>query len=262
MHSTPAQAVRALRLPDQRGMGRAVTPETGIVTVERIDQIEAVTTSVSAWNPMIIPGLLQTSRYAAGAIAMARPSLPATVVQRLARQRSDRCAAFFRRRQEVAHLSAWFIIGEAAITQPLQNAHAHADQIRHLLDLAVMDRIEVQILRADRPTPGRTGQFTLYKLEPATGDDLPTRLGYLETPVGAWYTQRVEDIARLHSAFCDMMDAALTQRDTIEYLKEVHAQWVTVSPEQTISSPGPGSGSPATPTPGTVWKSPGPPPGR
>lgn len=251
------QAIRALRCPDQRGMGRAVTPETGIMDVDRIDAIEAVTVAISAWNPLVIPGLLQTSRYAAGAIALARPALPVEAVERLTRQRMARAAAFLRRMQEVPHFSAWFILGETAITQPLANAHAHADQIRHILDLASMDHLTVQVLPTDRPTPGRMGQFALYKLAPDADDEWSTRLAYLETPVGGWYTQRVEDIARLHSAFCDMMNAAMTSRDSLTYLKEEHAKWMMIAPDRMLSSP-----DPATATPETASRWRGLPPGR
>jgi hypothetical protein len=252
-------AVRALRHPDQRGMGRATTPEIGIVTEDRIDVIEAVATAVSAWNPMVIPGLLQTAQYAAGVIKMTSPALPAEAVQRLTRQRSRRIAAFLHRWQTLPDASAWFVVGEQALTQPLLNAHAHADQLAHVLDLAAQPRIEVQVLQQHVPTPGRTGQFALYKLEPGPDDEFGARLGYLETPVGAWYTQRVDDIARLHNAFCDMTDAALSQRESVEYLKEVHALWMTS--ERAFGSPAHGR-DPATAVRETAWKSRGLPPAR
>jgi hypothetical protein len=94
---TPSDvALRALRSPDQRNQGRAET-ETGRAMVDRLAALEACAMTVRAWNPSIIPGLLQTSRYAAGAIKTGYPSLSAEEIHTLACARAERIAAFLSR---------------------------------------------------------------------------------------------------------------------------------------------------------------------
>lgn len=232
------EAVRLLRAPDQRGQGRAETPETGQVTADRLAAMEGHAVSVRTWNPQIVPGLLQTIQYAAGAIKMGLPGLPVEEVERRAVQRARRVQAFYER--WARHVDtvgfAWFIIGESAVRQPLINPHAHAGQLRRLLALADFPKVQIQVLPDSVPTPGRAGQFAVYGLEagcpaPVPGPGLPgTRVGYLETPVGAWYTTRTEDTARLYSGFLEMIGAAYGPAETREFIREELECWEPAVP--------------------------------
>lgn len=230
------EALRRLRAPDQRGQGRAETLETGQVTADRLRAMEAYAVSVRAWNPQVVPGLCQTLQYAAAAIRMALPGLPTDEVELRAVQRARRVQAFYER--WAAHVDtvgyAWFIIGESAICRPLTDSRAHAGQLRRLLALSEFPRVQLQVLPDDVPTPGRAGQFTVYGLEvgataPMPGAGLPgTRVGYLETPVGAWYTTRTEDTARLYSGFSEMIGAAHGPAETHEFIREA-LEWTLTS---------------------------------
>lgn len=213
--TTPHDALQLLRALDQRHQGRAHTPEVGEVTAERLAAIEAFAVTVKAWNPSLIPGLLQTARYAVGAIAAARPALPPAEVQRYAHHRAARADQFLARWQNTAVIEAVFVVGEHAVTRPLVHRHAHRAQLQQLLHLADHPKVEVLLMPADPPAPGRPGQMALYALEPTEpGHGKGARVGYLETPAGAWYTLRTEDVARLHTAFGDLTAAALSPTDT------------------------------------------------
>jgi len=214
--STPSEALAALRSPFQQRQGRAHTPDTGEISAERLAAVEAHAVTVRAWNPHLIPGLLQTTRYATGAITSARPSLPADDVQRYAHHRAARADQFLQRWGNVAHAeAAWFAIGEDAIRQPIAHNQAHRAQLQHLLNVMDLPRIHVRIVPADRPVPGRTGQLALYGLaHGAGGRERGARLGYLESSIGAWYTLRSADVARLHTVFDGIIDVALSADDT------------------------------------------------
>jgi hypothetical protein len=227
-------AVRRLRSPDQRGQGRADTPETGQVTADRLAEMEQCAVSIRSWNPLVIPGLLQTLPYAAAAIRTALPALPVEEVQRRAYQRGRRIRAFVERWTSHRGLGhAWFIIGQSAIRQPLINPRAHAGQLLQVMEMSKLPQVLVQVLPDEVPTPGRSGQFTVYNLEkktpaPTPGAQLPgTRVGYIETPVGAWYTTRTDDVARLYSGFSDMIGAAWSRDRSREYIKEEMKCWGT-----------------------------------
>ena len=231
MHTTreAEAALRALAAPDQRGQGRAA-PEVGEVDADRLGALEEHAVSVRAWNPGVVPGLCQTLAYAAGAIKTAVPALPSEEIQRRALRRGQRIAAWSRRLADGGG-TASFILGEPAVNQPLVNAHTHGAMLAHLLEMSARPGVRVQILLDGTPTPGRFGQFTLYGLQPATqaplADERPrgTRVGYLETPVGAWYTTRSEDIARLHSGFADITRAALSVGESQRFIQEELACW-------------------------------------
>lgn len=221
--STPAEALAALRAPFQGRQGRAHTPETGEVTAESLAAVEAHAVSVRIWNPSLIPGLLQTTRYAVGAVTSGRPSLSSEDVQRYAHHRAARVDQFLDRwgnRPEPE--AASFVIGEQAIRQPLTHQTAHRAQLRQILNLMDLPKVDIRVLAAGQPAPGRAGHLSLYGL---TGDDgkRGARLGLMETPAGAWYSMRSADVARLHTVFAGILDVALDAEDTRSLILEALA---------------------------------------
>lgn len=219
--STPSEALNLLRATDQRHQGRAVSPEVGEVTAERLAAVEAHAVTIRAWNPALIPGLLQTTRYAVGAVQTTAPALPSVEIQRRAHQRAARVDQFMVRWQSPAVDQAVFVITEQTVTHPLVHAQAHRAQLQQLLNLSALPKIRLHVMPTSTPTPRRLGQCTLYALEPAT----PTRgkgvrVGYMETPVGGWYSTRSEDVGRLHGAFAEIIEAALDPADSQALIRE------------------------------------------
>ncbi|MDI5964847.1 DUF5753 domain-containing protein [Streptantibioticus silvisoli] len=217
--TTPDEAINGLRAADQRRQGRVETPDTGPITAERLTEVEAIAHTIRAWNPSIIPGLLQTIRYTLGALALATPALPAEETQRRAHQRAARIDAFLKRWVDGDPVEARFVIGEQAITRPIAAPQAHRRQLRHLLHLVDLDSLSIQVMPEAVTTPGRLGQFALYALRGDAGRE-GGRLGYVETPVGAWYTTRAQDVARLYAGFDDMTAHALSTDESRTFIQE------------------------------------------
>ncbi len=225
-----------LAAPDQRGQGRAETPEVAHLIADRLAAVERHAVSVRAWNPQMVPDLLQTVQYAAAVIQLSMPALPVQEAQRRAVQRARRVQAFHQRwAQHASDIGfAWFIVGESALRRPLTRPCIHAGQLRRLLDLAELPKVQLQVLPDEVPALGRLGHFGVYGLQPSARapepGELPgTRVCYLETPVGSWYTTRREDVARLYSEFSDMISVAYDFADSRGYLEEELARW-TVAP--------------------------------
>jgi hypothetical protein len=242
------RALAALRAADQNGMGR-VAGGMGAEATDRLADLDASTAGYRAWSPALIPGLLQTGSYTAGAIKSRTPSLGAAEVGRRVTHRRVRCESFLARRTALDNQArAWFLIGEQAVARPLMNDFAHAEQLRRILALERdYPNIVVQVLSDDSPMPGTIEPFELFYLDPGPP------VGHLETMVGGFYTIASEDIARLHGAFSEMTGFAMTPADSREYISEVlHTCW-----EHTAE---PSSSSLLTPTLPTASTSPVPPP--
>jgi hypothetical protein len=221
--STPTEALAALAAPDQSRQGRAHTPETGEISAERLADVEAHAVTVRAWNPELLPGLLQTTRYAAAVITSARPSLPREEAQRHAHRRAARVDRFLDRWGARPTNGAWFAVGERAVRRPLVHRSAHRAQLQQLACLADLPNVHLHVVPEDRPVPGSPGQLALYGLDPAHGGERGARLGYVETPVGAWYTLRSADMARLHTVFAAIIEVALDTDDTRSLILEALA---------------------------------------
>lgn len=241
---TAEQLIRALRAPDQRGMGRVEASDTGPSNINHLADLDAVASHIRVWDSTVIPGNLQTPDYSAAVIRAAHPRLSAMEVQRRVLRKEMRARAFLRRTFDETMEQAWFIIGERAITKALRlddGGDAHAAQLWHLTRIASHARILLRVLPEGTVTPGLADQFSLYTLDGAQ------RIGYVETIMGSWYSTRLEDVAKLHSTFTEIGNAAMTPSATRVFIREVLATWrslKTTSPELTEESD---SSSPRTP---------------
>lgn len=241
------RALQALRAIDQRGMGRAAGG-MGAEATDRLADLDACTLAYRTWSPALIPGLLQADSYAACAIKARTPSLDASELEKRVTHRRRRAESFLARRASLGRSYAWFLIGEAAIRRPLRAAHAHGEQLRHLLAIAEgYDNLIIQVLPEDTPAAATAEPFTVFHLDPG-----PV-VGHLESLIGGWYTVTAEDIARLHGAFSDMLQWAMTPTESRDFIQEVLNTCWQASTE-------PSSSSPRTATPRTASTSPVPPP--
>lgn len=247
--SRAKRALAALKAADQTGTGQ-VPGGVGAEATDRLADLEACMQTYRCWSPSVIPGLLQVGTYTAGAIKAHTPSLSPEEMTLRVTHRRRRATAFLEHMSARPDGAAWFLVGEQAITRPLQNAHTHGHQLRHLLEVtAQCPLIVLQVLREDSPMPGTLEPFSIYHLE--TGP----RVGHLETVIGGFYTVSAANITRLHGIFSEMIGCAMSVRDSRDYITEVLDSCWTWDP-----STEPVSSSPPTATPTTVSTSPVPTP--
>ncbi|MET9385327.1 DUF5753 domain-containing protein [Streptomyces sp. NPDC002928] len=245
---TAEQLIRALRSPDQRGVGRAETTESGPSNINRLADLDAEAETIRVWDSMVIPGNLQTPAYSEAVIRAAHPRLGGIEVRSRVLRKEARARAFLRCILDEYLNFAWFVIGERAITHCLNlddGGEAHSQQLQHINRLAAHEKIVIQVLPDGVVTPGLADQFTLYGL------DVEYRVGYVETIMGAWYSTRLEDVAKLHSTFSDIAGAAMAPTATREFIREVLSTWRSVKKESPESTEESRSSSPRTPRPAT-----------
>jgi Domain of unknown function (DUF5753) len=251
--TTADELIRHLRAPDQRGTGRVEEAEYGVPNVERLTRIDQSAKTLRSWNSRCIPGLLQTNEYTMGLTQVTNPHLPLMEVRRRTLLKSARTQAFMRRTMTGELGVAWFVIGEQGIIHSTRDTNAHAKQLRHLLTMSAHAKVMIQVLPAHKIPPALSDHFLLWSLEDENTDPdgpriPPRRMGYIETIMGGWYSTRLDDVARMHSAFSDMIREAMTPEESRTFIREVLSTWHTLqsrtSPEPTME---PGSSSPATP---------------
>lgn len=240
------RAMQALRAADQGGTGRAAGG-MGAAATNRLADLDACTLTYRTWSPMLIPGLLQTPAYAAGAIKSHSPDMTGAELGVLVAHRMRRCEAFLARRAALTTPPAlsWFLIGETAIRRPLMNAHSHAEQLRQILSVGQdYENVIIQVMPVDTPIPVTAEPFSLFQLDPGPA------VAHLETLIGGWYTVTSEDVTRYRTVFNDMVGRALSTRDSREFISEELSQcWEPTT--------GQSSSNPPTPTPTTASTSPG-----
>ena len=177
--------------------------------VARLAAIEAEVDAVHVWQPMLIPGLLQSYGYAAASIHAAAPALPLDVVGERAdarRQRLDRLGRPGRR-------SITAIIDESALYRPVGGYTALVDQLEHLLTVeALQPSLTVRVLpQGIDAHPGLIGAFTLYRSD-------GQQAVFVESLTSSEISTRPEDVAAYRSAWDRLLGLALPARESVELI--------------------------------------------
>lgn len=104
--------------------------------------IEAEATSRFSYDPLLVPGLLQTEGYARAVFAGHCPPLSEEIIDQHTEARLSRQKLLSR--VPLAELS--FIISEEALRNPVADTDVMREQWRHLLEVGTLRNVEVQVM--------------------------------------------------------------------------------------------------------------------
>ncbi|MGW1399296.1 DUF5753 domain-containing protein [Streptomyces sp. NPDC002405] len=180
--------------------------------IDRLAGIEAEAESVQAWQPTLIPGLLQAYDYAHASIRAASPAVPLEVVADRAdarRQRIDRLGKPGARQITV-------IVDEAALHRPVGGHQSLANQLEHLLAVeALQPSLTIRVLpQGGQEHPGLLGAFTLYR---AGG----RRAVFTESLTDSTISTRPEDVAAYAAAWERLTALTLSPQESVQLIDGV-----------------------------------------
>ncbi|PSK96004.1 hypothetical protein CLV63_113167 [Murinocardiopsis flavida] len=177
----------------------------------KIAVLERTATDLTEFQPLVVPGLLQTEHYATasiGAGALAPRDLDSVVKSRLERRANLLDGVRLR-----------FLISEAAIRTTVGTAGIMAEQVRQLITLAEQD-VRIGVLPDDIPQhPARVPALRLMSFA-----DRP-RLGYVEHALGGDLVDEEELISRLDVLMSAVLAEALSPKASIDLLRKVAADF-------------------------------------
>lgn len=177
-------------------------------------EIEARATVIRWWEPLLIPGLLQTPDYARAVLGWGPDDggdLDGRVAARLDRQRVfDRDSP-----PEV-----WILLGEPVLGYCVGSAGVMRKQIDHLAEMAARPRVTIQVVAAGAGAyGGLSGAFAI-----GTDQGADTVI-YLETGVQGMVVRDPRLIARAASVFDHLRSEALPRSQTPEVLARAGEKW-------------------------------------
>lgn len=148
-------------------------------------EVEAV--SIRTYEPLVVPGLLQTADYAAALMRGAGIDDPREVERRVEVRRL---------RQEILHrarppvLSA--LIDQAALRKPVGGTEVMRAQLERLADLNRSPEVTVRLVPDEAGAhPGMQGQYVILDF----ADDLDPSVVYLETATDGLYLEEPQQVA-------------------------------------------------------------------
>ncbi len=123
-------------------------------------QYERAATEIFNWEPMLIPGLLQTDEYARALLAAG--GLVASEVENLVLARRSRRGVLAGLRPASFHA----VIDERALRLGIAEGEVMVEQLRHLLAASRRKNIRLQVLPGgDRAHAGLHGNFAIFEFE-------------------------------------------------------------------------------------------------
>lgn len=174
--------------------------------------METDATYIRSWQPVMVPGLLQTPEYTKllldGGVTVYSPSEVDDIVT--TRQERKRVIA-----EEGAQFAV--VVWEPALTSPMPDSEVHRAQLRHIQDMARQRNVSVQVLpisawQAARVSP----HFIMFSFGPEPAAEAVS----LDTLSSTVVLEDPDDLARHARVFESLRSAALTPSETMAFLQQ------------------------------------------
>ncbi len=174
--------------------------------------LEGLAESEFVFEPIIIPGLLQTEEYAA-AVTANTPRLRADYGERFVGLRMARTRRLINHERP---LQLHAIITEGALRLSVGDPQMHQAQLRHLLAMAEQPTVTIQVIRPeDGLHTALTGQFVVLGFENVRS------IGYVELHDGALYLQEPGQVGTYTMVAQDLQRVALCAERSISFIQSM-----------------------------------------
>ncbi|MGW4237054.1 helix-turn-helix domain-containing protein [Streptomyces sp. NPDC004749] len=177
-------------------------------------ELEAAASEIRNFEPIMIPGLLQTEAYTR-AVILANPAiLPPADIEALVAIRIERQKALVGERP----VRLWTIVGESAIRQAVGGAAVLREQLRHLEECARQRRVVVQVLpHRVGAHAGLNGGFVVFGFPSEHEADIVC----VENMTGTLYMDEPGECAAYGVAFDHLRATALSPDDSLTLIRHV-----------------------------------------
>ncbi|MET0423046.1 MAG: helix-turn-helix transcriptional regulator [Actinoplanes sp.] len=176
--------------------------------------LEAGATIMRAWEPIIVPGLLQTEAYMRALIRTGRATDSPQSIDRRVSLRLTRQA----RLRGSRPLTLAAIMDESTVRRVIGGEVVMQEQLRHLIESAQLPNVTLQIMpfsAGEHPFLG--GGAALLEFAETTHLDVV----YLEGLAGDYYEEQPSEVARYRQEFERLSAKALDHRMTIKMIESL-----------------------------------------
>jgi transcriptional regulator with XRE-family HTH domain len=175
--------------------------------------LEADASSLRAFQALLVPGLLQTERYARAVIRAMRPDADEVEIKR-------RVAARMARQELLTDASPpeyWAVIDEAVLHRMVDGPEVMAEQLYRMLAVAKMPHVTIQVVPFGAGAhPGMEGPFLILGFPEQADPDVV----YVDSTSTGLYLEMPPDVRRYALMFDHLRAAALKPDDTLEVIAE------------------------------------------
>lgn len=176
--------------------------------------LEAEASLMRAWEPIVLPGLLQIEAYMRALMRTGRSNDPPESIDRRIALRLKRQGRL--RGESPLRLAA--IVDESAIRRVIGGQDVMDIQLRHLIDAAQLPNVTLQVLPFDAgENPFLGGPAAILEFRETTHLDVV----YLEGLAGDYYEEQPSEVARYREEFERLAAKALDERRSVKLIESL-----------------------------------------
>jgi transcriptional regulator with XRE-family HTH domain len=177
---------------------------------------EAAARLIKTFQHSLMPGLFQTRAYAEAITETYPETTPEDAKERVD-GRMERQAILFREDPPRPRIHA--LLDEQVLHRNVGGPAVMAEQLAHLVELAGMPRISVQVIPSDRPHAGLLGAFVIAET------DQPPAIVYLDSALDGQVVESAAKAEAMDVVFRALQMEALTGSASLTKMKEAEQRW-------------------------------------
>jgi transcriptional regulator with XRE-family HTH domain len=180
--------------------------------------LESAAESLRIFEPLTVPGLVQTHAYAR-AVITANPEISEDEADRLIEVRLRRQDVVFKSDDP---LRLWLVLDEAALRREIGGPAVMHEQLQRLLEATTHPRVHLQLLTFGQGSHvGMAGTFGVFAFPDQSDPDI----GYVETIAGSLFLERRAEVLAADRALNELCAIALSPEASRELLTQITADY-------------------------------------
>jgi transcriptional regulator with XRE-family HTH domain len=173
--------------------------------------LEADASSLRAYQALLVPGLLQTERYARAVIRAMRPDADDSELSRRVSARMERQRLL----TDSSPPEYWAVMDEAVLHRTVGGREVMAEQLIRLIEVAELPQVTVQVVPFGAGAhPGMEGPFLILGFPEQADPDVV----YVDSTTSGVYLEMPSDVRRYALMFDHLRAAALKPDDSVELI--------------------------------------------
>lgn len=173
--------------------------------------LEADASSLRAYQALLVPGLLQTERYARSVFRAMRPDATEAEIERRVSARMERQRLL----TDPAPPEYWAVVDEAVLHRSVGGSEVMAEQFARLAEAAALPHVTVQVVPFGAGAhPGMEGPFLILGFPEQADPDVV----YVDSTTSGVYLEMPADVRRYSLMFDHLRAAALKPDDSVDLI--------------------------------------------
>ncbi|MBK3571224.1 MULTISPECIES: helix-turn-helix transcriptional regulator [unclassified Streptomyces] len=181
--------------------------------------LETDAASLRAYDPQVVPGLLQTRQYAEALITGALPETASAEVEKRVQVR-------LRRQERISApenpLRLWTVMDESVLRRVVGTRSVMRDQLEYLVEQSQLPHVTVQVIPFEMGAhPGLNGQYAVLEFVDAADSSVV----YIEGVTSDLYLEKANDVQKYSVMYEHLRAQALNVDQSRQFIADIAKEY-------------------------------------